>query len=88
MTSTQLGRAEGLSNPSSRTHSLARSNNAMANYSTLPLEAHENVSLFLGHATNLGRAYRNQALELISICQLLSRIASPKCTHEYADLRR
>ena len=55
---------------------------------TLPLESHKNRSLFLEHERNIGRAYRNQALELISICRLLSQIASPKCMHEDAELRR
>jgi hypothetical protein len=52
---------------------------------SLPLEAHD---AFLEHAWNIGRAYRNQALELVSICQLLSRIAPPKLVHEDAELRR
>ena len=60
----------------------------MADHSTLPLEAHDNRSVFLEHAWNIGRAYRNQALELICICQLLSQIAPPKLTHEDAELRR
>lgn len=55
---------------------------------SLPLEAHDNISAFLKHAWNIGRAYRNQALELISICQLFSRIAPPKLVHEDAELRR
>ena len=55
---------------------------------SLPLEAHDDTSAFLNHAWNIGRAYRNQALELISICQLLSRIAPPKFVHEDAKLRR
>jgi hypothetical protein len=54
----------------------------------LPLESHKNRSLFLEHAKNIGKAYRNRALELISICQLLSQIASPKCVHEDAELKR
>ena len=57
-------------------------------YTSLPLESHKNRSLFLKHARDIGKAYKNQALELISICQLLSRIASPKCVHEDAELRR
>jgi hypothetical protein len=61
---------------------------AMAKYTSLPLESHKNRSLFLKHARDIGKAYKNQALELISICQLLSRIASPKCVHEDAELRR
>ncbi|KAI9452685.1 hypothetical protein BJY52DRAFT_1225982 [Lactarius psammicola] len=60
----------------------------MADYATLPLEAHDNRSLFLEHAWNIGRAYRNQAMELISICQLLSRLAPPKLLHEDAEMRR
>ncbi|KAH9023012.1 hypothetical protein EDB84DRAFT_1509555 [Lactarius hengduanensis] len=59
-----------------------------ANYTTLPLEAHKNRLLFLEHARNIGRAYRNQALELISICQLFSRIATPKFVHEDTELRK
>ncbi|KAH9005640.1 hypothetical protein EDB86DRAFT_1470443 [Lactarius hatsudake] len=60
----------------------------MTIYTTLPLEAHENMSLFFERARNIGRAYRNQALELISICQHLSRIASPRFAHEDAELKR
>ncbi|KAH9172508.1 hypothetical protein EDB89DRAFT_2069590 [Lactarius sanguifluus] len=53
------------------------------------MEAHgDNRSLFLEHAWNIGRAYRNQALELISICQLLPQLAPPKFVHEDAELRR
>ncbi|KAH9067999.1 hypothetical protein EDB83DRAFT_669199 [Lactarius deliciosus] len=59
----------------------------MTDHATLPLEAHHNKSVFLEHAWNIGRAYRNQALELISICQLLSRVASTKFAHEDAELR-
>ncbi|KAI9438911.1 hypothetical protein H4582DRAFT_102592 [Lactarius indigo] len=56
---------------------------------TLPLGAHgTNRSEFLERAWNIGRAYRNQALELISICRLLSQIAPPKFAHEDAGLRR
>jgi hypothetical protein len=55
---------------------------------SLPLEAHDNRSVFLENAWNIGRAYRNQALELISLCQLLSRIAPPKLVHEYSELIR
>ncbi|KAI9438915.1 hypothetical protein H4582DRAFT_2142014 [Lactarius indigo] len=60
----------------------------MTDRTTLPLEAHDNRSVFLSQAWNIGRAYRNQAMELISICQLLSRIAPPKFAHEHAELRR
>ncbi|KAH9062545.1 hypothetical protein EDB83DRAFT_839940 [Lactarius deliciosus] len=61
----------------------------MSDFTTLPLEAHsDNRSVFLEHAWNIGRAYRNRALELISICQLLSRIAPPKLAYEDAELRR
>ncbi|KAH9033762.1 hypothetical protein EDB85DRAFT_1050880 [Lactarius pseudohatsudake] len=60
----------------------------MPNYTTLPLEAHRNRSLFLEHARSIGRAYGSQALELISICQLLSRIATPRFAYEDAELRR
>ncbi|KAH9022921.1 hypothetical protein EDB84DRAFT_1509594 [Lactarius hengduanensis] len=61
----------------------------MADYTTLPLEAHDtNRSVFLEHAWNIGRAYRNQAMELISICRLVSLLAPPKLAHEDAELRR
>jgi hypothetical protein len=60
----------------------------MSCYTTLPLEAHVDKSVFLEYAWNTGKAYRNQALELISICQLLSHIALPKLEHEDAELRR
>lgn len=61
----------------------------MSNYYTsLPLDAFDDRSVFLEHAWNICRAYRNQALELISICQLLSRIAPPMLSHEDAQLKR
>ncbi|KAH9066569.1 hypothetical protein EDB87DRAFT_436231 [Lactarius vividus] len=60
----------------------------MTDYTTLPMEAHDNRSVFLERAWNIGRAYRNQALELISMCRLLSRLAPPKFLHEDAELRR
>jgi hypothetical protein len=55
---------------------------------TLPLQAHKDSTTFLEDACNIGRAYRYQAMELISICQLLSRIAPPKFLHEDTELRR
>lgn len=55
---------------------------------TLPLQARDNRSLFLEHAWNIGRAYRNRAIELISIYQFISRLAPPKRAQEYAELRR
>ncbi|KAH9062548.1 hypothetical protein EDB83DRAFT_2552038 [Lactarius deliciosus] len=60
----------------------------MTGYASLPLEAHDNRSVFLEHAWNIGRAYRNQAMELISICRLLSLLAPPQLAHEDAELRR
>ena len=69
-------------------YSLVQVHNTMSDYTTLPLQAHDNRSMFLEHAWNIGRAYRNQAIELISICQLLSRLAPPKFVHEDAELRR
>ncbi|KAI9432326.1 hypothetical protein H4582DRAFT_1105147 [Lactarius indigo] len=60
----------------------------MSDFATLPLEAHDNRPLFLEHAWNIGGAYRNQAMELISICQLFSRLAPPKILHEDVELRR
>ncbi len=60
----------------------------MVDDATLPLEAHDNKSVFLEHAWNIGRAYRNQSIELISICQLLSRLAPPKLAQEHVELRR
>ena len=60
----------------------------MTDYTYLPLQAHDNRSVFLEHVWNIGRAYRNQAMELISICQLLSRIAPPKLAPEDAELKR
>ncbi|KAN0137486.1 hypothetical protein V8E53_004537 [Lactarius tabidus] len=59
----------------------------MTDCTTLPLEAHNNRSVYLEQAWNIGRAYRNQAMELIAICQLLSRLAPPKLVHEDAELR-
>ena len=53
---------------------------------SLPLGAHDNGSVFLENAWNIGRAYRNQALQLIALCQLLSRIAPPKLAHGYPEL--
>ena len=55
---------------------------------TLPLESHKDRSLFLENESNIGKAYRNRALELISICQLLSQTASPNCVHKDAELKR
>ena len=52
---------------------------------TLPLESHKYRPQ---NETNLGSAYRNQALDLIITCQLVSQIASPKCEHENAELGR
>lgn len=52
---------------------------------TLPLESHKYRPQ---NETNLGSAYRNQALDLIFTCQLVSQIASPKCEHENAELVR
>ncbi|KAH9021822.1 hypothetical protein EDB85DRAFT_2293351 [Lactarius pseudohatsudake] len=60
----------------------------MTDYTGLPPEAHVNRSAFLEHAWSIGRAYRYRALELITICQLISRIAPPKLAHEDAELRR
>ncbi|KAI9457241.1 hypothetical protein BJY52DRAFT_515138 [Lactarius psammicola] len=60
----------------------------MTDYATLPLKAHDNRFMFLEHAWNIGRAYRHRAMELISICQLLSHLAPPKLAHEDAELRR
>ena len=65
-------------------------NNTMTDYAQaiLPLQAHDNRSAFLEHAWNIGRGYRNQATELISICQFLSRLALPEFLHEDAELRK
>ncbi len=60
----------------------------MSHYTTLPLEARDNRSAFLEHAWKIGRSYRNQALELISICQLFSLIGPPKLVHEDSERRR
>jgi hypothetical protein len=60
----------------------------MSDLTTLPLQAHVDRLAFREHAWNIGRAYRNQAMELISICQLLSLLAPPKLEHEYLELRR
>ncbi|KAN0137492.1 hypothetical protein V8E53_004543 [Lactarius tabidus] len=60
----------------------------MADCATIPLEAHNNRSVYLEQAWNIGRAYRNQAMALISICQPLFRIAPPKLVHQDAELRR
>ncbi|KAH9022723.1 hypothetical protein EDB84DRAFT_491069 [Lactarius hengduanensis] len=51
------------------------------------MEAHDGRSVFVKHARNIGRAYRNQTKELISICLIFSRIA-PQFAHEDAELRR
>ncbi|KAH9169792.1 hypothetical protein EDB89DRAFT_1391178 [Lactarius sanguifluus] len=51
------------------------------------MEAHNGRSVFVKHARNIGRAYRNQAMELISISLIFSRIA-PQFAHEDAELRR
>ncbi|KAN0133536.1 hypothetical protein V8E53_008704 [Lactarius tabidus] len=53
------------------------------------MDAHNTSrSVFLEHARNIGRAYQHQALELIYICQLISRLAPPKLVSEDAELRR
>ena len=60
----------------------------MTDSATLPLQAHVDRSAFLRHAWNIGRAYRSQAMELISICQFLSQFAPPKSSYEDAGVRR
>lgn len=52
------------------------------------MEAHNGRSTFVKHARNIGRAYRNQAMELVSICLIFSRAAAPQFAHEDAELRR
>jgi hypothetical protein len=59
----------------------------MSDYAILPSQVQDR-SIYLEHAWNIGRAYRNQAIELISLCQHLSRLAPPTFWHEYADMRR
>jgi hypothetical protein len=54
---------------------------------TLPLESHKDRSLFLEHEVEIGSAYRNRALDLISMCRLISQTASPNCVHEDAELK-
>ncbi|KAH8996044.1 hypothetical protein EDB92DRAFT_1844912 [Lactarius akahatsu] len=49
------------------------------------MEAHNGRSVFIKHARNIGRAYRSQAIELISICLTLSRVA-PHFAHEDGEL--
>lgn len=51
------------------------------------MEVHNGRSVFVKHARNIGRAYRNQAIELISICLIFSQVA-PRHAHEDAELRR
>ncbi|KAH9054694.1 hypothetical protein EDB87DRAFT_1425035 [Lactarius vividus] len=51
------------------------------------MEAHNGRSVFIKHARNIGRAYRSQAIELISICLTLSRVA-PQFAHEDRELMR
>ncbi|KAH8996017.1 hypothetical protein EDB92DRAFT_1844655 [Lactarius akahatsu] len=51
------------------------------------MEAHNGRSVFIKHARNIGRAYRSQAIELISTCLTLSRVA-PQFEHEDGELMR
>ena len=67
---------------------LMNSTMLQSDHTVPPLGAHDERSLFLDRAWNVGRAYRNQALRLISLCQLISRIASPTLSHEDAELKR
>ena len=60
----------------------------MSDYDALPPEAHDNRSVFLDRAWNIGRAYRNQAMELISLCQFLSHLSPPTLVHEDFELRK
>ncbi|KAI9451455.1 hypothetical protein BJY52DRAFT_1352080, partial [Lactarius psammicola] len=59
----------------------------MTNYTTFPLGAQNDSSVFIDHAKNIGRAYRNQAMELIDICRHFSQVA-PQLAHQEDDLRR
>ncbi len=58
----------------------------MSNYTTFPTEAHDDRSVFIEYAMNIGRAYRNQATGLIDICRHFSQV-SPQHAHQDGDLR-
>ncbi|KAH9167525.1 hypothetical protein EDB89DRAFT_119961 [Lactarius sanguifluus] len=60
----------------------------MSDYATFPTEAQNGGQGFVEHAKNIGRAYQHQAMELIYICQLLSRVSPPRIAREDAELRR
>jgi len=59
----------------------------MTNYTTFPTEAHDDSSVFIDYATNIGRAYRSQAMGLIDMCRRFSQV-SPQHAHQDGDLRR
>ena len=55
----------------------------------LPFHRNRTKIAFSRACEKIGRAYQNQALELISIChELLPRITLPKFAHEDAELSR
>ncbi|KAI9452221.1 hypothetical protein BJY52DRAFT_946885 [Lactarius psammicola] len=64
------------------------SNGSMTDYTTFPTEAQNGGLEFVEHARNIGRAYQNQAMELIYICQLLSRVSLPSLARKDAELRK
>ncbi|KAH9016378.1 hypothetical protein EDB83DRAFT_2556335, partial [Lactarius deliciosus] len=59
----------------------------MTNYTTFPTGAHDDDSVFIDYAKNIGIAYRNQAMELINLCRHFSHLA-PQLAHQNDDLRR
>lgn len=59
----------------------------MTSYTTFPTGANDDALVFIDYATNIGRAYRNQAIGLIDICRHFAR-AAPQHAHQYDDLRR
>ncbi|KAI9435926.1 hypothetical protein H4582DRAFT_2161393 [Lactarius indigo] len=59
----------------------------MTSYTTFPTGAHDDDPVFIDYARNIGRAYRNQAMELINLCRHFSHLA-PQLAHQDDDLRR
>ncbi|KAH9037017.1 hypothetical protein EDB84DRAFT_1577669 [Lactarius hengduanensis] len=61
----------------------------MTNYTTFPTGAHrdDDDSVLIDYAMNIGRAYRNQVMELINLCRHFSHLA-PQFAHQDDDLRR
>jgi hypothetical protein len=51
------------------------------------MEVRTDNSLFVNNDRNAGRAYRDQAMELIKMCRVFTQ-AAPELAHEDAEQRR